>query len=126
MFCRFLGQSVGAAIFGAIFNATLAARLHAAPAALAGAMPRQVNEVSTALTRDSELGQAATRYLRAAITAAIHNVYLALALAAVATLAGVLVLVPRRFATSAGATASSGPAEDGRSASAAPAREKPS
>jgi MFS family permease len=30
MFCRFLGQSVGAAIFGAIFNAALAARLHAA------------------------------------------------------------------------------------------------
>jgi hypothetical protein len=36
MFCRFLGQSVGAAIFGAIFNAALAARLHAAPPGLAG------------------------------------------------------------------------------------------
>ena len=36
MFCRFLGQSVGAAIFGAIFNAALAARLRAAPRRAAG------------------------------------------------------------------------------------------
>jgi hypothetical protein len=42
--------------------------------------------------------------------AATHDVYLGLALAAVATLAGVLVIVGRRFAASAGATASSGPA----------------
>ncbi len=127
MFCRFLGQSVGAAIFGAIFNATLAARLRAVPAGLAGWMPRQVNQVSPALTRAGELGQAAARYLRAAITAATHNVYLALALAALATLVGVLVLMPRRFATSAGATASFGPAgNDGRPAPVAPARGKPS
>jgi MFS family permease len=82
---------------------------------------------SPALTRAGGLGQAAARYLRAAITAATHNVYLALALAAVATLVGVLVLMPRRFATSAGATASSGPAgNDGRAAPVAPARGKPS
>jgi EmrB/QacA subfamily drug resistance transporter len=110
MFCRFLGQSVGAAIFGAIFNATLAARLRAAPAGLAGRLPQQVNRVGPALTRPAELGQAAATYLRSAITAATHDVYLALAVTAVATLAGVAVIVPRRFATTAGADASAGPA----------------
>src|SRR5690348_2436427 len=45
MFCRFLGQSVGAAIFGAIFNAALAARLYAAPPALAGRLPQRVDQV---------------------------------------------------------------------------------
>src|SRR5215813_10436239 len=87
MFCRFLGQSVGAAIFGAIFNAALAARLRAAPPGLAGRLPQRVDEVGAALTRVAGLGQAAAGYLRASITAGIHDVYLALALAAVATLA---------------------------------------
>jgi hypothetical protein len=47
---------------------------------------------------------------------------LALALAAVGTLAGVLVIVPRRFATAPGAAASAGPADRaGPPAQAAPA-----
>jgi hypothetical protein len=110
MFCRFLGQSVGAAIFGAIFNAALATRLRAAPPGLAGRLPQRVDQVGAALTRAAGLGQAAAGYLRAAITAGIHDVYLALALAAVGTLVAVLVLVPRRFATTPGAAASAGPA----------------
>ena len=43
----------------------------------------------------------------------IHDVYLALALAAVGTLVAVLVLVPWRFATTPEAAASTGPAEKG-------------
>src|SRR5262249_59214754 len=82
MFCRFLGQSVGAAIFGAIFNAALAARLHAAPPRLARRLPQRVDEVGAALTRVAGLGQAAAAYLRAPITAGIHAGYPALALAA--------------------------------------------
>jgi hypothetical protein len=78
--------------------------------ACAGALPRQVNQIGGALTRPAELGQAAAGYLRDAIAAATRDVYLGLALAAVATLVAVLVIVPRRFATGAGATASSGPA----------------
>jgi EmrB/QacA subfamily drug resistance transporter len=113
MFCRFLGQSVGAAIFGAIFNATLATRLRAAPAGLAGQLPHRVDRVGPALTRLAALGHAAADYLRAAITAATRDVYLALAVAAVATLVGVLVIVPRRFATTAGAAASTGPGAPG-------------
>ena len=112
MFCRFLGQSVGAAIFGAIFNAALAARLRAAPPGLAGRLPQRVDQVGAALTRAAGLGQAAAGYLRAAITAAIHDVYLALVVAAVGTLVAVLVLIPRRFATP-GASASAAPAGNG-------------
>lgn len=67
------------------------------------------------------LGQVAAGYLRAAITAGIHDVYLGLGLAAVATLVAVLVLVPRRFAMP-GAKASAGPAgQAGPAAQAAPA-----
>jgi hypothetical protein len=75
-------------------------------------------QIGAALTRAAGLGQAAAGYLRAAITAGILDVYLALALAAVGTLAAVLVLVPRRFATMPGASASTGPA--GQAGPAAP------
>jgi multidrug resistance protein len=102
MFCRYLGQSVGAAIFGAVFNAALGARLRAAPAGLRGRIPGHVNQAGPALTRPAILGQAAAHYLRAAIAAGTHDVYLGLAASAVATLIAVLVIVPRRFATQAG------------------------
>jgi ABC-type transport system involved in cytochrome bd biosynthesis fused ATPase/permease subunit len=116
---------VGAAIFGAIFNAALAARLHAAPPALAGRLPQRVDQVGAALTRVAGLGRAAAGYLRAAITAGIHDVYLGLALAAVATLVAVLALVPRWFATP-GAAASTGPANQAAQAAPAPSGgEKP-
>jgi hypothetical protein len=42
MFCRYLGQSLGAAIFGAIFNAALSGKLHAAPGPLRHRLPDQV------------------------------------------------------------------------------------
>ena len=71
-----------------------------------------MNQVGPALTRPAQLGPAAAAYLRSAITAATHDVYLALALAAVAILAGVAVIVPRRLATTAGANASTGPARE--------------
>ncbi len=107
MFCRYLGQSLGAAIFGAIFNAVLVGRLRAAPAALRGRLPRHVNEIGGTLARAGQLGQAAASYLRAAISAATHDVYLALAAVAIATGVTVLVIIPRRFAT--GANRASGP-----------------
>ncbi len=110
MFCRYLGQSVGAAIFGAVFNAALRARLHAAPPGLRGRIPVNVSQAGPALTRPGILGQAAAHYLRAAIAAGTHDVYLGLAVSAVATLFTVLAIVPRRFATQAGGTASTGPA----------------
>ncbi len=120
MFCRFLGQSLGAAVFGAIFNASLGGRLGAAPAALRGRLPQQVNQVGSALAQPGELGRTAASYLRDAIAAATRAVYLALALVALATLVAVLMIVPRRVATGAGGAASAGPA--GGAAAPAPPR----
>jgi Na+/melibiose symporter-like transporter len=102
MFCRYLGQSLGAAIFGATFNAVLLERLRSAPPALRGRLPHQVNGISGALTRSGQIGQAASGYLRDAISAGTRDVYLGLAGVAVVTAVTVLVIIPRRFATSEG------------------------
>ena len=93
-------QSVGAAVFGAIFNATLGARLRAVPAPLRAYLPRSVSGVSATIGRASRLGPAAG-YLRAAISAATHNVYIGLVISAVVTLLVVLAIIPRHVAPAA-------------------------
>jgi hypothetical protein len=111
MFCRYLGQSLGAAIFGAIFNAALSEQLRAAPVALRHRLPGQVSGVATALARPQDLGQAAEDYLRAAISTATTHVYAALTVVAALTIAGALLIMPGHFSTAAGESASTGPAE---------------
>jgi Major Facilitator Superfamily len=100
MFCRYLGQSLGAAIFGAIFNASINARLQAAPAPLRAHLPGSASGVSAAIGRTAGLGPAAG-YLRTAISAATHDVYAGLAVAAVATIAVIAVVVPRHMPAAA-------------------------
>jgi sugar phosphate permease len=99
MFCRYLGQSLGAAVFGAVFNAVLLHRLRTAPAALRGRLPHQVNGISGALGRSGQLGQAAAGYLRDAISEGTRDIYFGLAAVAAVTAVAVLVIIPRRFAT---------------------------
>ncbi len=99
MFNRYLGQSVGAAIFGAVFNAAVGAWLRTAPAGLRARLPRQVGGVGAALARPGALGRAGIAYLKGAIAAGTHDVYLGLAGVALITAVLVLVLVPRRFST---------------------------
>jgi MFS family permease len=111
MFCRYLGQSLGAAIFGAIFNAALSGKLHGAPAALRPRLPGQVSGVAAALARPGALGPAAGDYLRAAIATATSHVYAALTVVAALTIAGALLIMPRRFSTTAGESTSTGPAQ---------------
>lgn len=94
MFSRYLGQSLGAAIVGAIFNATIREQLQQAPAPLNGHLPG-VNGVIGAL-QNGHLDAPAGRYLRAAFYTATHHVYAGIAVAALLTLAVVL-LTPRRF-----------------------------
>jgi len=113
MFCRYLGQSLGAAVLGSIFNATLAGKLHAAPAGLRGRLPHRVSGVSAAMAGPRALDRAADSYLRAAIATATDHVYAALTVVAALTIAGILLLMPRRFSTAAGGAASTGPAGDG-------------
>ncbi|MGH8126750.1 MAG: MDR family MFS transporter [Gammaproteobacteria bacterium] len=95
MFSRYLGQSLGAAVFGAIFNASLAARLAAAPTDLRAQLPHDVNTVIHVL-HGHQLASATEHYLRHAIYAATHHIYLGLAIGAVLILLVVLA-TPRVF-----------------------------
>jgi EmrB/QacA subfamily drug resistance transporter len=105
MFSRYLGQSLGAAVFGAVFNTVIGHRLQSPPAGLRDRLPRQVNEVSAVLARPGGPPAAVAGYLRQAITAAMHDVYIGLGGVAVVTLGVVLAIIPRRFETSAGSAA---------------------
>ena len=95
MFCRYLGQSVGAAVFGAIFNTSLNATLRGAPGDLKAHLPRTVSGVSATIGQASRLGPAAS-YLRDGISAATHHVYVGLVVASVLTIA-VIMVIPRRM-----------------------------
>ncbi len=95
MFSRYLGQSLGAALFGAIFNAVVAGRLADAPAAVAAGLPEDVNGVIAALhSVPAEAGTAA--YLRDTIGLATRDLYLGMAAIAV-VITIVLLAAPRRF-----------------------------
>src|SRR5690606_243667 len=93
MWSRYLGQSLGAALAGALFNSVMVSRLTAAPPEVSDAVP-DVSTVVGALQSDI-LDASGADYLRSAFDAATQNVYLGMIVAAV--LAFVLVLiVPRR------------------------------
>lgn len=95
MFSRYLGESLGAALFGAIFNSTVATDLRHAPAALAGQLPRNLNEVIGVL-QARHLNRAVDDYLRHAIYLATHHVWAGMT--AIALLMVIVVLlIPRRF-----------------------------
>jgi MFS family permease len=95
MFSRFLGQSIGAAVFGAVTNAVLSQQLQSAPASLRGRLPMSVDGISRTLTGGHESPDVA-RYLRDALHSSTHAVFLGLLAAAVLTLL-ILLLVPRKF-----------------------------
>jgi len=95
MWSRYLGQSLGAAVVGALFNNAMRHTLDTAPAALAGRLPG-VNDVMTALQTDPS-ASATRQFLLAAFDAATHQVYVGMIGVAVLMLAAVM-LVPRRLA----------------------------
>jgi len=92
MFARSLGSAVGAAIFGAIANATLAARFADPPAEVAGQVPADLS--SDNLILDAGPGPAGD-FVRGALFDASHHVFLGLIALAVVGLMAVL-LLPRR------------------------------
>ncbi|MEU8774624.1 MDR family MFS transporter [Streptomyces sp. NPDC048606] len=94
LFCRTVGQSVGAALLGAVANATVAARLAGAPGA---GLPTTLDDVSRALAAPGELSPAATRHLRDAVAAAVDHIFLGATAAALAALLALLLIAPRRF-----------------------------
>lgn len=95
IFSRYLGQSLGAAAFGAIFNHAIASALANAPSRLRSQLPKDVNSVIGALHERDAVAQA-DDYLRHAIYLATHDIYFGLAIVASATL-GVVLLIPRHF-----------------------------
>jgi EmrB/QacA subfamily drug resistance transporter len=97
MFSRSLGSAVGAAVFGAIANATLADRFGHPPAGLAGRLPKSADATSLVLAGHHRTGDPrATAFVRGALDDAAHNVFLALAVVAVVGVAA-LFLMPRRI-----------------------------
>ncbi|WP_327384966.1 MULTISPECIES: MFS transporter [unclassified Streptomyces] len=94
LFCRQVGQSVGAALLAAVANATIAARLAGAPVP---GLPEHLDDVAKALDRPELLPAAAAGYLREAVAAAVEHIFLGATAAAVAALMVLLLVAPRRF-----------------------------
>lgn len=97
MFCRYLGQGLGAAIFGAVSNTTLSARLAEAPSRLAARVPSEIDGVSSVLQHAGSGDTAVLGYLRGVLYAGTHNVFLGLVVAALLTV-WLVFHTPRHFA----------------------------
>ncbi|MEE1799092.1 MFS transporter [Streptomyces sp. JV176] len=94
LFCRLIGQSVGAAVFGAVANSVLSARLASAPTP---GLPEDVDGVARALEDPASLSAEAADYLRRAMDTAVDHVYVGAAGAGALALLALLFLAPRRF-----------------------------
>ncbi|AWZ04488.1 MULTISPECIES: MFS transporter [unclassified Streptomyces] len=94
LFCRNVGQSIGAALLGAVANATIAGRLADAPVP---GLPTRLDDVSQALDQPHLLSPAAAEYLRQAVAAAGDHIFAGATVAAVAAALVLLLVAPRRF-----------------------------
>ncbi|WP_308364086.1 MFS transporter [Streptomyces sp. ISL-86] len=94
LFSRQVGQSIGAALLGAVANATIAARLAHAPVQ---GLPGGLDDVAKAVDEPGLLPRAAADYLREAVATAVEHVFLCATAAAVLALLVLLLVAPRRF-----------------------------
>jgi MFS family permease len=92
IFCRQVGQSIGAALFGAVANTVLVARLAHAP--MRG-LPGDLDSASKALAKPAGLTAQAADYLRHAIAGSVHDVFIGAATAAGLALLVLLFVAPR-------------------------------
>ncbi|WTY64626.1 MFS transporter [Streptomyces sp. NBC_01410] len=88
LFCRQVGQSIGAALFGAIANGVLASRLGSSG---------DLDSVAHAVADPSSLTAGAAEQLRRAVDAAVDYVYMGAAAAAGVALLVLVFVAPRRF-----------------------------
>lgn len=95
IFSRYLGQSIGAACFGAVFNHAVRQQLSLAPMELRSSLPATIDSVIGAL-EGHELTSAADSYLRHAMFTATQHVYAAAAVVALLTICAVLI-TPKKF-----------------------------
>lgn len=86
LFCRQIGQTVGAALFGAVANTVLAGRLGGAGS---------LDSVAKALQDPASVAD--PDRLRRAVATAVDSVYVGAACAAALALIALLCLAPRRF-----------------------------
>ncbi len=96
MFSRYFGQSIGAAVFAAIFNSVLTDRIDTAPANLQAELP-SVNKVVEVLQSHKPVSEVSL-YLRETFFAATQNVYMGMVIAGLVTLT-ILLLTPAKFPT---------------------------
>ncbi|RSS62837.1 MFS transporter [Streptomyces sp. WAC06614] len=94
LFCRQVGQSLGAAALGAVANLTIASRLADAPVP---GLPTRLDDVSGALDRPDLVPPAAAEQLRGAVATAVDHIFFGASAAAVAALLVLLLIAPRRF-----------------------------
>lgn len=94
LFCRQLGQSVGAALFGALANGVLTNRLADAPGS---GLPGDLDSVAHALDDPGALTDRAADFLRRAVDSAVDSVFLGAAVAGALCLLVLLFVAPRRF-----------------------------
>lgn len=97
MFARFLGQSLGVAVFGAIFNASLKTAIQNPPVHLTTTMPAKLDSVLSVLNT-AEVSLPVKDYLRQAVYNATHDLYTGLLIVAVFTLATIWAS-PRHFSS---------------------------
>ncbi|HUR14033.1 MAG TPA: MDR family MFS transporter [Mycobacteriales bacterium] len=90
MFSRSMGSAIGAAVFGAIANATIAHRFAHPPEGLSGPLPHGVDETTKALAHPGPVAD----FARSSLYAATHHVFLALAVA-VLLMTVAIALIPR-------------------------------
>lgn len=95
MFSRNLGQSIGAAVLGGIFNASISRQLLQAPAELHSQLPNDVNNVIEVL-QSGNASDAAENYLRHAFFTSAHHVYIAMVVLGVLSFLFLLML-PKKF-----------------------------
>lgn len=95
MFSRSLGSAVGAAVLGAVANATLANRFAHPPADLVGKLPASVDTTRLVLGGSSAEPSAVAAFIREALFDATHNVFLVLLAVSVAGWL-VLSIMPRK------------------------------
>nr|WP_225311453.1 MDR family MFS transporter [Microbispora cellulosiformans] len=100
MFSRSIGSTVGAAMLGAISNATLSDRFAHPPASLAdsaaGRLPDSLDATSLVLNAQGAAAHsAAASFVRGALYDAVHHIFIALVVVAVLSV-GALLLMPRR------------------------------
>ncbi|MFD3521491.1 MFS transporter [Streptomyces sp. NPDC058653] len=94
LFYRQLGQSVGAALFGALANGVLSGRLADSPGT---GLPGDLDSVSGALDDPGALTDRAADFLRRAVDSAVDAVFVGSAVAAALSLLVLLFVAPRRF-----------------------------